>query len=74
MLYIYIYIYSVCVRYLVVYITVGEHGVEVLHALSGAAVVVVLQSLLDGAHVHRGLYYRVVILPNNITPGALVLV
>ena len=56
------------VCYLVVYITVGEHGVEVLHTLSGAAVVVVLQSLLDRPHVHRGLYDRVIILANEKIP------
>lgn len=41
------------VIYLVVDITVGEHGVEVLHALASPAVVVILQTFLDGAHVHR---------------------
>ena len=42
-----------CVYYLVVDVTVGEHGVEVLDALAGAAVEVVLQPLLDRPHVHR---------------------
>ena len=33
---------SMCVSYLVVDITVGEHGVEVLHGLTGTPVVVAL--------------------------------
>lgn len=40
-------------HYLVVDVAVGEHGVEVLDALAGAAVEVVLQALLDRPHVHR---------------------
>ena len=40
------------VSYLVINVAIGKHGVEVLHALIGAAVVVVLQTLLDGPHVH----------------------
>lgn len=38
--------------YLVINVAIGEHGVEVLHALVGTAVVVIFQSLLDSAHVH----------------------
>ena len=37
---------------LVVHVTVGENRVEVLDAFFGGPVVVVLQSLLDGAKVH----------------------
>lgn len=48
--------------YLVVDVTVGEHGVEVLHGLAGAPVVVVLQAFLDGAHVHGVLDHLVVVL------------
>lgn len=51
-----------CLTYthLIVDVAVGEHGVEVLHALAGAAVVVVLQAALDGPHVH-GLFDDLVI-------------
>lgn len=53
----------VCVcAHLVVDIAVGEHGVEVLDALAGAAVVVVLQTFLDGSHVHGLLDDLVVVL------------
>lgn len=38
---------------LVVDVAVCEHGVEILHALASTAVIIVLQSFLDGAHVHR---------------------
>lgn len=48
--------------HLVVDIAVGEHGVEVLYALAGAAVVVVLQPSLDGSHVHGLLDDFVVVL------------
>ena len=48
--------------YLVVDVTVGEHGVEVLDTLTGAAVEVVLQALLDRPHVHRLLDDLVVVL------------
>ena len=48
--------------YLVVDVTVGEHGVEVLDTLAGAAVEVVLQALLDRPHVHRLLDDLVVVL------------
>lgn len=51
----------VCV-YLVVDVTVGEHGVEVLHGLTGAPVIVVLKTFLDGSHVHRVLDHLVVVL------------
>ena len=49
-------------RYLVVDVAVGEHGVEVLHALASAAVVVVLQPPLNGAHVHGDLDDLMVVL------------
>lgn len=48
--------------YLVVDITVGEHGVEVLHGLTGTPVIIVLQTFLDGSHVHRVLDHLVVVL------------
>lgn len=48
--------------YLVVDVTVGEHGVEVLHGLTGAPVIIVLQTFLDGSHVHRVLDHFVVVL------------
>lgn len=48
--------------YLVVDVTVGEHGVEVLHGLTGAPVIIVLQTFLDGSHVHRVLDHLVVVL------------
>lgn len=47
---------------LVVDVTVGEHGVEVLHGLAGAPVIVVLQAFLDGSHVHGVLDHLVVVL------------
>lgn len=50
---------------LVVDVAVGEHGVEILHALAGTAVKIVLQSFLDGAHVHW-LFNDVVIILNEI--------
>ena len=53
------------VCYLVVYVAVGKHGVEVLHALASTAVVVVLQALLDGAHVHWMLDDLMIILWKN---------
>lgn len=37
---------------LIINVAVSEHGVEVLHALAGTAVVVIFQSLLYSAHVH----------------------
>lgn len=48
--------------HLVVDVAVGEHGVEVLHALGRAPVVAVLQPPLDGPHVHRLLDDLVVVL------------
>ena len=54
-------------RYLVVDVAVGEHGVEVLHALAGTAVVVVLQPPLNGAHVHGNLDDLMVVLGGNTT-------
>lgn len=38
--------------YLVIYITVCEHSVEILHAFTSCPVVIILKSLLDRAHVH----------------------
>lgn len=51
-----------CRAYLVVDVTVGEHGVEVLHGLAGAPIIVVLQAFLDGSHVHGVLDHLVVVL------------
>lgn len=52
-----------CVKpYLVVNITVCEHCVEILHTLACTPVVHILQSFLDGAHVHWILYDRVIVL------------
>ncbi len=48
--------------YLVVDVTVGEHGVEVLHGLTGAPVVIVLKTFLNSSHVHRVLDHLVVVL------------
>lgn len=42
--------YVIC--WLVVNVAVGKHGVEVLHALTGTAVVVIFQPLLNRTHVH----------------------
>lgn len=50
---------------LVVDVAVGEHGVEILHALAGTAVKIVLQSFLDGAHVHW-LFNDVIVILNEI--------
>lgn len=50
------------VTYLVVDVTVGKHGVEVLHALIGAPIVIILQPLLDGPHIHRILNDLVIVL------------
>lgn len=47
---------------LVVNVAVGEHGVEVLDAFTGAAVETVFQTLLDGPHVHGLLDDLIVIL------------
>lgn len=47
---------------LVVDVAVCEHCVEVLDTLLGIPVVVVLQTFLYGAHVHRTPYYLVVVL------------
>lgn len=48
--------------YLVIYITVCEHCVEVLHTLACTPVVHALKSFLDGAHVHWALYDLVIVL------------
>lgn len=50
---------------LVVDVAVGEHRVEILHALAGTAVIIVLQSLLDGAHVHW-LFNDVIVILNEM--------
>lgn len=64
----------VCVcSHLVVDVAVSKHGVEVLDALAGAAVVVVLQPFLDGAHVHGLLDDLVVVLGQRIFTFFLVL-
>lgn len=47
---------------LVVDVAVCEHCVEVVYALLGIPVEVVLQTLFYCAHVHRGLDYLIVIL------------
>lgn len=51
--------------YLVVNVTICKHGVEVLHTFTGAPVVVMLQALLDGSHVHWVLDNFVIILPGK---------
>lgn len=56
-------------KYLVVDVTVGEHGVEVLHGLTGAPVIIVLQTFLDGSHVHRVLDHFVVVLETRMSLG-----
>lgn len=48
--------------YLVIDITVCEHGVEILHAFSRSPVVIILQSLLDRPHVHRVLDDFIIVL------------
>lgn len=48
--------------HLVIYVAVGEHGVEVLHTFTRTPIVVVLESFLDGSQVHRRRYYRMIIL------------
>lgn len=48
--------------YLVINIAVCEHCVEVLHTLACTPVVHILQSFLDGPHVHWFLYYFVIVL------------
>lgn len=48
--------------HLIVDVAVGEHGAEVLNALLGVVVIAVLQSLLNGAHVHGILNDPVVVL------------
>ena len=51
--------------HLVVNVAVGEHGVEVLHALAGTPIVGILQPPLDCAHVHGALDYLMIILKDN---------
>lgn len=50
---------------LVVDVAVCEHRVEVVYALLGIPVEVVLQTLFYCAHVHRGLDYLIVILKES---------
>lgn len=38
--------------HLVIDVAIGEHGVEVLNAFTRTAVEIILQTLLDGPHVH----------------------
>lgn len=52
--------------YLVVDVTVGKHGVKVLHGLTGAPVIVVLQAFLDGPHVHGVLDDLMVVLQTEV--------
>lgn len=53
---------SVQLCYLVVYVAVGKHCVEVLDTFLGIPVVTVLKPFLDCSHVHRILNYCVVVL------------
>lgn len=43
--------------YLVVYVAVGKHGVEVLDTFLGIPVEAVLKPFLDCSHVHRSFDY-----------------
>lgn len=49
-------------HYLVVYVAVGKHGVEVLNTFLGILVVTVLKPFLDCSHVHRTFDYGVIVL------------
>lgn len=53
-------------NYLIVYVTVGEHSVEVLDTFAGTAVVVVLQTFPDGPQIHRLFDDFVVVLATSI--------
>lgn len=53
---------SLRVSHLVVNVAVCEHGVEVLYTLLGVPVVIILQTSLYGAHVHRRLDDLIVVL------------
>lgn len=53
---------NLVVYHLVVYVAVGEHGVKVLDTLLGVPVVIVLQTSLYGAHIHRCLDDLIVVL------------
>lgn len=48
--------------YLVIDITVGEHGIKILHTLWGSPIIVVLKPPFNSTHVHRLLYNFVIIL------------
>lgn len=54
--------FSVQLYYLVVYVAVGKHRVEVLDTFLGIPVVTVLKPFLDCSHVHRSFDYCVVVL------------
>lgn len=54
--------FGVQIHYLVVYVAVGKHCVEILDTFLGIQVVTVLKSFLDCSHVHRGFDYCVVVL------------
>src|SRR6218665_386225 len=56
---------------LVVGVAVGEHLVEVLHAVVCRSVEVRLQALLDRSHVHRVIYDLVIILRSKRKDGSL---
>lgn len=48
--------------HLVIDVAVGEHGVEVLQAVTRGPIVVVLQAFLNGSQVHGRRYDLVIIL------------
>lgn len=48
--------------YLVVYVAVGKHRIEVLETFLGVPVVTVLKPFLDCSHVHGSFDYCVVVL------------
>lgn len=49
-------------KYLIIHVAVGEHGVEISQTLMSFIVVVIQESLLDGAKVHWILYYGIIVL------------
>lgn len=51
--------------YLVIYITVCEHSVEILHAFTSCPVVIIFKSLFDRAHVHWVLDDFMIVLNNR---------
>lgn len=48
--------------YLVIYVAIGKHRVEVLDTFLGVPVVTILKPFLDCSHVHRIFDYCVVVL------------